>query len=144
MSLRKPRLTEEAARELLAAHGLRATSQRLTILQELGRISMPVSHPELTERLASSQMDQATVYRNLLALTEAGVLLKTRLDDAVWRFELLRQGNQPHGQHPHFVCTDCGDVECLAEGTVVFKGGAARHAVAEVQLRGRCRHCTSK
>ncbi len=90
---------------------------------------------------ALSDLDRATVYRNLLSLTEAGLLVKTRLGDNVWRFGLLNVQSREHGTHPHFVCTDCGGVVCLPESAVTLRGEAVRNQVAEVQLRGRCVAC---
>ena len=133
----------DAFRRLLAETGLRATAQRLAILEALERLEAPVSHPELTERLAGTSLDRATVYRNLVALAEAGLLVRTRLGDGVWRYELPRTRATKHGAHPHFVCTDCGDIACLPASAVVLSGPlAAGREVAEVQLRGRCEDCS--
>ena len=134
-------LKDEDLRALLVGAGLRVTHQRMALLRELARLRVPTSHGELTERLASSSFDRVTIYRNLLALTEAGLLVRTQLGDNIWRFELPRTGSEPHGQHPHFVCTDCGDVACLEAGSVALLGEAARNQVLEVQLRGRCSAC---
>jgi Fur family ferric uptake transcriptional regulator len=113
----------------------------MVILRELAKLRIPTSHPQLTERLAGSGIDRATIYRNLLSLTEAGLLVKTQLGDNVWRFELPSMRSTEHGTHPHFVCTDCGVVACLPEGAVALRGEAVRNQVAEVQLRGRCAAC---
>jgi Fur family ferric uptake transcriptional regulator len=138
-------LKDEDLRALLAGASLRVTHHRMALLRELARLRVPASHAELTERLASgslsSSLDRVTIYRNLLALTEAGLLVRTQLGDNTWRFELPRAGGEQHGQHPHFVCTDCGDVACLPAGSVVLRGEAARSEVLEVQLRGRCAAC---
>jgi len=67
--------------------------------------------------------------------------VKTRFGDNVWRFELPRSTSSEHGQHPHFVCGDCGAVACLPADSVALRGAAARNQVAEVQLRGRCTGC---
>jgi len=126
---------------LLMGKGIRVTDQRLVILRELARRRTPVSHPELTERLAGPTLDRATIYRNLQSLHEAGLLVRTQLGDNVWRFELPRGASFEHGRHPHFVCTSCGDVECLPENAVALRGHAMRAQVSEVQLRGRCGDC---
>jgi Fur family transcriptional regulator, ferric uptake regulator len=132
---------EEDLKDLLVQKGLRVTDHRMTILRELAKLRIPTSHPELAERLASSEMDRATVYRNLLSLTEAGLLVKTQLGDNVWRFELPTEAAAQHGSHPHFVCTDCGNIRCLPTNSVSFKGEAAEAQIAEVQLRGLCADC---
>lgn len=132
---------EEQLRELLASHGLRVTEQRVALLRELGRVTSPISHPELTERMARSGLDRATVYRNLLTLAEAGVLIRAQLGDQVWRYELPRTLSSDHAHHPHLVCSECGTVRCLPAAAVKLRGEAARSEVAEVQLRGRCASC---
>ena len=65
--------------ELLRSHGVRVTDQRLRVLRELAQLRMPVSHTELADRLAGEGMDRATVFRNLVSLTEAGILAKSQL-----------------------------------------------------------------
>jgi Fur family transcriptional regulator, ferric uptake regulator len=136
---------EEELRQLLGSRGIRVTEQRLLILRELAKLRAPVSHGELTDRLAGYALDRATIYRNLLSLTDAGILVRTQLGDNVWRFEMPSSAAASHGAHPHFVCTDCGDVSCLPKGAVKLAGGEiARIEVAEVQLRGRCGECVER
>lgn len=136
---------DDELRQLLVSRGIRVTEQRLVILRELARLRSPVSHGELTERLSGESLDRATIYRNLLSLTEAGILVRTQLGDNVWRFEMPGAASAEHDAHPHFVCTDCGDVSCLPKGAVKLTGGEiARVEVAEVQLRGRCGECVAR
>ncbi len=132
---------ETSLRRLLVERALRVTEQRMTVLRAIASLRRPVSHAELTEQLSDAPLDRATIYRNLVALAEAGILVRTSLGDQVWRYELPRSENADHGIHPHFVCTDCGKVRCLDERTVSLHGEAARAAVTEVQLRGRCSPC---
>jgi len=141
MTNRTRLLRDEDLKQLLVAKGIRVTTQRMTILRELARLRIPASHPELTARLAGAGLDRATIYRNLLSLTEAGILVKTELGDKVWRFELPMAAGSEHGMHPHFVCKDCGHVACLPQNAVALRGEAMRNQVAEVQLRGRCVDC---
>jgi len=67
MALKTRMLRDEDLRALLASKSLRITEQRMELLRELAKLRLPVSHAELTERLAPSGLDRATVYRNLLA-----------------------------------------------------------------------------
>lgn len=128
-------------RDLLASRGLRVTDQRVALLRELSRVKVPISHPELTERMSRSGLDRATIYRNLLTLAEAGLLVRAQLGDQVWRYELPRTLSSDHAHHPHLVCSECGNVRCLPIGAVKLSGEAARSEVLEVQLRGRCAAC---
>lgn len=136
-----PQPREEDLRELLASRGLRVTEQRVVLLAHLVKVRAPISHPELTERMSGSGLDRATIYRNLLTLAEAGVIVRAQLGDQVWRYELPRTLTSDHAHHPHLVCSDCGNVRCLPAGTVKLHGEAAKSDVSEVQLRGRCANC---
>lgn len=135
------KLREQKLKELLVKKGFRVTQQRLSILGELAQLRVPVSHSELADRLPD--LDRVTVYRTLLSMTDAGVLVRTQLGDNVWRFGLPQVETGKHGAHPHFVCNDCGDVQCLSERDVRLGGGASKNQVAEVQLRGRCITCVA-
>lgn len=126
--------------------GLRSTAPRIAVLKRLMQATTPVSHGELVAQLADEGMDRTTVYRNLVDLTDAGLVRRTDLGDHVWRFELQR-GTGEALRHPHFTCTDCGTVACLPEVTVSVKQGqrvprALQKQRVEIQLRGKCDDCT--
>jgi Fur family ferric uptake transcriptional regulator len=142
---RPPRAASELTDALRAA-GLRRTSPRIAVLQRLEAAAGPVSHGELAKKLAASGYDRATVYRNLIDLVDAGLVKRTDLGDHVWRFELVRDGGKPHSAHPHFLCTDCGDVSCLPGSAVkIVRAQGVPRAVGthdvEVQVKGRCDAC---
>ncbi|OQX68539.1 MAG: hypothetical protein B6A08_09730 [Sorangiineae bacterium NIC37A_2] len=141
MTRHRQPLKDADLRALLSSRDLRVTPSRLRVLAELSTLSAPISHPELYDRLAPSKLDRVTVYRNLLSLNAAGILVKTQLGDGVWRFELPRDGQPAHGGHPHFVCSECGTVRCLPTDAVQIRGTRMRGRVAEVQLKGRCQDC---
>src|SRR5690554_6721096 len=94
-------------RAMIRDSGLRCTSSRLTVLEKLIETSSPISHSELSEMLVPQGFDQATVYRNLTDLTEAGILTRHDLGDHIWRFEFRSEDSHEDGEHPHFYCTDC-------------------------------------
>lgn len=132
---------DEEFRDLLTSRGLRVTAQRMELLREMVKVTAPISHPELNERMEKSGLDRATIYRNLLTLADAGVVVRAQLGDQVWRYELPRTTSSDHSHHPHLVCSECGNVRCLPVGAVKLKGEAAKSQVAEVQLRGVCVQC---
>ncbi|MDD9942269.1 MAG: Fur family transcriptional regulator [Myxococcales bacterium] len=142
-SIRSP----EAVRELLREHGLRATFARVAVLQCLWDAQGPRSHPEVHEAVAWAGVDRATVYRNLLDLTEVGLLRRSDLGDHVWRFEPVDATHADgQGQHPHFLCTHCGTVTCLPGGAIRLRPSrgaprALRRKDLEIQLRGLCDAC---
>lgn len=133
--------TDAALRQLLCSRGLRVTWPRLAVLVELQELGVPTSYPELTERLARFGLNRTTIYRILRSLTEAGILVRTQLGDAVSRFDFPRAPAGDHRLHPHFVCNSCGGLSCLPAGAVSLHTAALKNEVAEVQLRGRCAVC---
>lgn len=135
----------ELSRRLREA-GLRRTGPRVAVLERLSEARQPLTHGELFAALEPLGFDQATIYRNLVDLTGAGLVARTDLGDHRWRFELRGDGVAHRRQHPHFVCTHCGKVSCLPDVKVQIRqlpGGkrALRASDLEVQLKGRCEHC---
>jgi Fur family ferric uptake transcriptional regulator len=135
-------------RATIRAAGLRSTAPRVAVLQRLQKATTPVSHADIVEDLASQGFDRVTLYRNLMDLTEAGLLSRIDVGDHVWRFELrLSEKGHPH-RHPHFTCIDCGDVSCLPGVNVrIIPTVGVPQAVStksvEIQFKGRCDRCAA-
>lgn len=129
--------------------GLRATPSRIGVLGTLRAAGGPRSHAEVADALAGQPWDRATIYRNLIDLVDGALARRTDVDH-VWRFEaIVGEGvatPEPHPGHPHFVCTVCGEIECLPEIELVVKKAKAPRAIrakqVEVQVRGRCDACS--
>lgn len=135
-----------ALRAQIREAGLRSTGARITVLRLLSESDVPLSHQEVSDRVVGAGYDHATVYRNLVDLTDAGLLARTDLGDHIWRFELRRESGDHKARHPHFVCLKCGSVACLPNCTVQFGRGrgtpkAVRGRGAVVQIQGRCDDC---
>ena len=139
----------EALRGQIREAGLRVTAPRVAVLQRLDEATAPLTHAELADALGPAGWDRATIYRNLIDLTDAGMLRRSDVGDHVWRFERVREAaasGHVSGAHPHFVCDACGDVSCLPGEAVEvhasrdtprsLKGGAV-----EIQVKGRCDRC---
>lgn len=133
-------------RTAIRASGLRATPSRLAVLALVRASEAPMSHGDVADLLASHAWDRATIYRNLIDLAEAGLLRRTDVGDHVWRFEAVT--DEHDAAHPHFVCTECGVVECLPELELAMSGRRARAPRAvkqrqvEVHVRGLCDACS--
>jgi Fur family ferric uptake transcriptional regulator len=135
-------------RAAVRARGLRATPSRLAVLDMVRGTEAPVSHGEVADRLASQAWDRATIYRNLTDLAEVGLLRRTDVGDHVWRFEAIEH---EASAHPHFVCTECGTVECLPEIELTLRRPepsrrvraprAVKQRQVEVHVRGLCDAC---
>ncbi len=135
-------------RALVRSTGLRSTGPRVAVLQRLQQALTPMSHAEIAEALEPAGLDRATLYRNLIDLTDAGLLSRTDHGDHVWRFELRDQALGQTEKHPHFTCIDCGEVECLPDTSIEVSTPrrsprALKKRHFEVQFTGRCDRCAA-
>lgn len=141
----KPKKTSvvDAVKDLVRRAGLRCTAARLTVMRHLLEAQGPESHAEVSAALAHRGFDRATIYRNLTELTEAKLVSRVELGDHVWRFEVRRESRPGrHGEdHPHFLCTSCGEVSCLddVEVAITPKPGAAVTPPAAGASKSRAR-----
>ena len=137
------RSDQQELRAIVRGNGLRVTPARVAVLAVLRAAEAPLSHAEVVDRLASHAWDPTTIYRNLSDFVDAGLVRRTDVAH-IWRFELAVAGHDS-ATHPHFVCTECGTIECLPKLEVVMpRSGprAVRQHKIEVQLRGLCDGCS--
>ena len=149
----EPHPEPEGLRDRIREAGLRVTETRLAVLEALQHADRPLSHAEVMGLLAEDRdWDRATVFRNLADLAKASLLQRYDLGDHVWRYEVAgapkagSPADSHDNAHPHFMCTECGDVQCLPGVELRLQGtGEAPQAVrarsVEVQLRGLCDTC---
>jgi Fur family ferric uptake transcriptional regulator len=127
--------------------GLRATRARLQILAALDGARQSKSHDALADELGHEAMDRITVYRNLMALTRAGLVRRENGGDRIWRYRLCGREDLHKRAHPHFSCRACGDIQCLPHSAVSLTGPArslgARPSGVEVTLSGQCDRCSA-
>lgn len=106
----KKRFTDNPERQLaeyLAKHGMKLTNQRKMILSAFYDADGHLSAEELYQQLRNvdSSLGQATVYRTLKLMKEAGLAREHRFGDDVTRFE-PRLGED---HHDHLICEECGN-----------------------------------
>ncbi len=135
-------------RTLIRSTGLRSTGPRVAVLQWIQQADTPISHAEIADALEPAGLDRATLYRNLIDLTDVGLLSRTDHGDHVWRFELRDNERGQTEKHPHFTCLDCGDVECLSDTSIEVSApysspSAIKTHHFEVQLTGLCDRCAA-
>ena len=140
-------MTIQQARDAIRAAGLRSTTSRVAVLQHVSAAGKPVSHADVAEVLVPQGFDKSTLYRCLVELADAGLLARLDAGDHAWRFE-PKQDEHTSGEHPHFVCVDCGQVTCLPDVEVKIappKGAKAIGFgdVTEIFLKGHCKECQS-
>jgi len=142
---RKATFSVDEAKALLRGAGLRCTAARVAVVQTLADYAAPLSPNEVAEELAEFGFDKSTIYRSLTELDESGIVSRLELGDAIRRFELVPPGEEHSPMHPHFMCVDCGKLQCLNgfrvdlvrdQGAKEFPG-----ELTEVLLKGRCGTC---
>src|SRR5262245_16369498 len=137
-------LSVEEAREALRGAKLRSRTSRVGVLWLVSAATRPVSHADVAEVLVPQGFDKSTLYRCLVELADAGILARLDAGDHAWRFE-LRDESHAEGDHPHFVCIDCGTVTCLPDVEVKISAAKGHKTavgdVTEVFLKGHCKQC---
>lgn len=122
---------------------------RLAILRAVISSKKPLGAPDII-RLLGDDTDSVTVYRTLNTLAEHKLVHRVRGEDGAWRYAASRSGNTKQEPHPHahFVCDECGTVECLQEAPVPTalahpRGLGRKYDVtyAEVVVHGVCGKC---
>ena len=115
-------------------------------------LEYPEEVPEKNCDLSQTEdYDPATIYRNLIKLTDAHITTVVSRVDGVAHYQLVNTdqtpGHEAH-QHPHFVCDDCGEIACLPVDlikSIEVEGPwslSVKHA--QIQLRGECPDCFEK
>lgn len=135
-------------RQLIREAGLRATPGRIEVLKLLLESSGPLNHAEVVSRIRQPGPDASTIFRALNDLVESGLLHRLELGDHTWRYEPAKPKTERshQGQHPHFLCLDCGDILCLEISSLAnWKQTVQRHQtigeVTEILLKGKCNSC---
>jgi len=140
--------SNDAAEAALRGAGLRKTPVRLGVIEQLSRAGRPMSVPQILGKLKG--VDTVTVYRTLGTFVGKRLVHRVRGEDRTWMYALGGTGDErtPQHKHPHFVCDDCGKVECLEQaeiprGLVKSLGVARAYTVSypEVVLHGTCPRC---
>ena len=134
------KLPVDSARKTIREVGMRATPSRIAVLQLLTSVARPFTHAEVSEALSKDNWDRATLYRNLVDLADKGIIRRVHVGSAV-HFEASFDD-----KHAHFVCTDCGTVECTPAVAVRATRSAKTPSAinkgnVEVQLQGVCDVC---
>lgn len=120
---------------------MKQTRQKQTILETVQRMKTHPTADDVYKEICKQNQDVgiATVYRNLNAFAEKGLLRKVTLPNAADRFDYRLDS------HEHFLCKSCGklqDVEVQVEITPTQK--ALCYDSYSLILFGLCEDCAKK
>jgi Fur family ferric uptake transcriptional regulator len=129
---------------LLHDAGLRCTVAREAVLRRLAAAARPLAHHEITAQAGTRGLDRVTLYRVLSSLLEAGLVHRVQDPAGVWRYcaHDRARGACP-SNHPHFHCTRCGRMHCLADQALprVTVPRGAQVLGKQFVVRGWCAAC---
>ena len=120
-------MNEEKVKDLLREKGLKVTSQRLMVLNILsahGDEHLTVEEIYDLAKEESPEIGLATIYRTVQVLLELHVIEKVTFDDGFARYELNGEETGSGHRHHHAICTQCGKVYSLEDGSSGHSGEA--------------------
>jgi Fur family ferric uptake transcriptional regulator len=136
--------------QLLQSIGLRRTPVRMGVLSILTKAKHPMDVPSILEKLGA-RTEAVTVYRTLNTFTRKKVIHRVRGDERSWRYAMGEPQDTKAHRHPHFVCDQCGKVDCLSDAVIPANmvrllGVSSDYWVSypEVVLHGLCPNCRPK
>ncbi len=115
--MKDTRTNEISSDARLKKAGLRRTPVRLGVLDLLAASRQSLDVTEILAKLPT-HTDAVTVYRTLNAFTRKKMVHRIRGENRSWRYALGDSQESKQHRHPHFVCEDCGKVECLVEAEI--------------------------
>ncbi len=139
------RREQEILAKYLRQQGLRMTSERSALLEEIFRRHGHLDVEDLLRSLGDRgvKISRATVYRNLDLFERSGLVRKQRLDGRRFLYEHVHPGMR----HDHLVCRECGlVVEFVSPGITALQGEICRahdfvSGESTLKISGLCRVC---
>ena len=137
--------------KILKSRQLKATQGRIAVLDIFLSENKALSHTDLENKLADTNVDRVTIYRILECFVVNAILHKISSEQAIQLFALNQHINTQNKhvsklQHAHFICNSCEKVECfdlptnVSEPNVYKEIGYAVSSI-DVTVHGFCKNC---
>jgi len=138
-------VTKEYLAAMLRKSGHKATPGRLSLLLVLAKADRPLAIHDIIDA-SKKGLNQATIYRALESLLDAGIVRRVDMQHAHAHYELSEGAKHHH----HLICKRCGrveDVEHCDERTIeqaVLKKSKAFASIQTHSLEffGLCKKCS--
>ena len=130
--------------EMLDAHGVRPTPNRMLVLRALMQTTCPVSVTEFESLLPT--LDRSSIFRVLSLFAAKGLVHVIESGDGMQHYELCHGNGHctPSDRHIHFYCTGCRRTFCFEKTPVppvsLPEGFSAESA--ELLVKGLCPACS--
>ena len=132
--------------QLLQKAGLKATDNRLQVMEVIGSNHYPLSAADIYLTLGrNTAINRVTVYRILDLLVDSGLIERLSTGGRAFCYGLAPNPN--HRPHAHFYCKKCGQMECLnpesltVDSTSLGKIFPGRIDRVEIRVDGYCKNC---
>ena len=129
--------------QLLEAHGVKPTANRIIIVKALSQAGAPMSMKELEYSILS--LDKSSIFRTLTMFREHHLVHTIESGDGGMRYELCKShdNSTDDDEHVHFYCEQCHKTYCLYDTLIPqvhVPEGFLPHS-ANFILRGVCPQC---
>jgi Fur family transcriptional regulator, ferric uptake regulator len=138
--------TETELVDLIITSNLKNTPHRLAVLARIAKAKLPIAVHKIIEDLRKKhEMDQATVYRNLVALEEAKIIKRFDYNHGHAHYEM------DNGEENHkIICKSCETIEKIeasyfdiALKKIVKKSKKFKSSsLTSVEIYGQCKSCS--
>jgi len=115
--------------QIIKNKNIRFTTARLELLEILSHATKPISYEDMKH---SIKMDKATFYRNIAKFIDENIVNSFESNDKKTYFEIKTD------LHPHFICSYCHKVECIADLSPIY---LKNYTIENVILKGKCKEC---
>ena len=136
-------MNEAKCTELLEAHGVKPTANRIVVLKELVKSLHPSTLAELENRILS--IDKSNIFRALTLFKEHHLVHVIEGGSEGVRYELCHSHNHEHDEdvHPHFFCEKCQQTFCLdyTEVPDIQLPKGFEKTSANLMIKGICPDC---
>lgn len=129
--------------DILAAHGVKPTANRILLVKAMSEAGRPVSMGELEAVLDT--VDKSVISRTLSLFRESHLVHVLQDGSDAVRYELCHSSEEGHDDdlHVHFYCTTCGRTFCLTGCRIpeVSMPEGYQEETATYIIKGTCPDC---
>ena len=139
-------MNEADCTQLLEAHGIKPTANRIVVVRELSRSLRPATLAELEAKILT--IDKSNIFRALTLFREQHLVHVIEGGSEGVRYELCHSHDDEHDEdiHPHFYCEQCGQTYCLDYTDIpdIKLPAGFEKKSANLMIKGKCPNCHTK
>jgi Fur family ferric uptake transcriptional regulator len=132
--------------QLLKSFKVGPTPRRVAVLRAIGEAPRPLPAADLLAAVRHRlPMNKVTLYRTLDLLVDRGLIVRLSGGDRAFRYGM--GATYHHPEHPHLLCLECGELECLNPEMIpafrkrsVIRGKGVIRSV-DIRYKGVCESC---